>query len=520
VGGTADSWVGYRREGVADLARLTGEVIDHLDGTWSSDPVAATSIRTIRSIAFSLSTTWMPVLTRIGADTSLTEWGAGPPPLGGWTAPQVRGVPAPLVPPVTGGADAVATWWSDLADEDRIELIERHPQLVGNTDGIPAQARNRANRIRMAADLEALGLREAAGTLTASEAQILTNIRRADRGVAGNDDHHDPLTEQAVGGQLYIYDPAAFGGDGRIAIALGDLDAAEHVAVTVSGLGSDAGTIGSEQSQDLYVEARHASGDSVAVLSWMGYDAPSYSTASGEAADIFDEGVDVIGVLDQDAARAGAILLAADVAGLHVMRGGRHPHLTVIGNSYGSTTAAIAADEEDLGADDLVLTGSPGAGDAGVADDLTTGAEHTWVGSASSDIVTYLGETGGWTPQDTLADLIPGVEQLGDDPSEDSFEARRFRAEGVDRHGGGPPGNADDHGDYYDEDSESLYNIAAIVSGQYDLVVEAEHRHMERLVDIDFELDLDLTPFTDQEVNLFPDDSEADRDPVVMTHQT
>ena len=508
-------WIGYHPVRVARLARLTGEAISFLDETRSSDPVVQSAMLTLREISHALSTTWVPLLVRIGADSSLLAWASRPPGPMGWTATQIAGVAAVLVPPVAGGADAVATWWGGLTDADRAELIDERPHLIGNTDGIPAETRNAANRIQMAADLGALELKESVGTITPAEAQVLANIRRAQAALASNDGHADPITGDAVGGQLYIYDPTAFGGDGRIAIALGELSTAEHVAVTVSGLGSDASTLGSGQSQAIYFEARHASGDSVAVLNWTGYDAPTFRMTGSTAPDMFDEGVDVAGVVNQGAARAGAALLAADVAGINAMRAGNNPHLTVVGNSYGSTVAAIAADENDLEADDLVLTGSPGAGDADTAADFTTGTEHTWAGSASSDLVTYLGEQPGWEPQDAMADLVPGVEQLGDDPSEESFNAQRFHAESIGRDGGDAPGNTDDHGYYFEADSESLFNIGAIVGGEYDLVVAAEHRNQQPFFEP--ELDWDWTPFGD--VHPFPDDPEADRAPTSMTHR-
>lgn len=509
-------WVGYDPDRLAGLARRTGEAIAHLDATTLADPVAADAVRTIRTVAFSLGTTWLPVLARVGTDTTLWAWGPRGPGRGGWTAHQTIGVATAPEPPVDGGADAVAAWWRTLSEEQRTELIEQRPLLVGNTDGIPATARDQANRIQLAVDLDALEAAEAAGTLSDHDGQILTNIRRAQAALGGNDAYVDPLTGDPVGGQLYLYDPRAFGGDGRIAIAVGNVDTAAHVAVAVTGLGSDASRISAEQSQAIYAESRHASGDPVAVLAWMGYDAPSFSTSTLSVAEVYGEVSDVAGVLNQDDAGDGAVLLAADVAGLNAMRGGIGAHVTVIGNSYGSTTVAIAADEHDLEADDLVLTGSPGAGAADTAADLTTGTEHTWVASASSDVVTYLGATPGWVPQDLVADLVPGVQQLGDDPADASFGAQRIQAEHVDRQGGGAPGNVADHGRYYDEDSECLANIGAIVGGEYDLVTAAAPRPSGPSIEFDLDL-VDLSPYVG--TNLFPDDPEADRQPALATHE-
>ena len=114
-------------------------------------------------------------------------------------------------------------------------------------------------------------------------------------------------------------------------------------------------------------------------MTWHGYDAPSIAVADGSDDDPVDdvgdwvgEAGDLVHVVTMGHATRGASVLARDVSGLRAMRGD-DVHVTVIGNSYGSTTVAIAADEFDLDADDVVLTGSPGAGRASDAGDLTTG---------------------------------------------------------------------------------------------------------------------------------------------------
>jgi hypothetical protein len=70
-----------------------------------------------------------------------------------------------------------------------------------------------------------------------------------------------------------------------------------------------------------------------------------------------------------------------------------------------------------------VLTGSPGAGDADNANDLTTGNDHTWVGSASHDVVTALGHTGWTDTSEVIGHQLPNgqIELMGNDPAEDGF---------------------------------------------------------------------------------------------------
>jgi hypothetical protein len=408
---------------------------------------------------------------------------------------------------------AVRAWWDSLTLAQQVAIMAVHPERLGNTDGLSAEVRDEANRLALAADLDRLEAKERDVTLTGLEAEALANIRSVMANLASREAHIDPITGDDTHAQLYLYEPYAFDGDGRIAITTGNLDEADHVAITVPGMFSDAQGMSTGRSLNVYDESRWASGDSIAVLDWVGYDAPS-----GTSLDNFD----LLGVVNQDLARAGAEMLATDVRGLRACRPDDPAHLTVLGNSYGSTTAGIAADEFGLEADDLILTGSPGvpAGDAG---DLSTGHDHTWVGSASRDFVTSLGRTGWTDPSEVAAPLIPGVELLGNDPAEDDFGAHRFQAEAVDRDG---RWNLTDHGRYYVQNTESLYNIAAVTTGQYGDVREADHRY-DPLMDVDLELTVPRGPFgipvgppipTSVGVDMAMQDPERDRTPIEITH--
>src|SRR5690606_37283374 len=247
---------------------------------------------------------------------------------------------------------------------------------------------------------------------------------------------------------------------------------------------------------NVYQAAIKRTDDKVAVLNWVGYDAPDGHGETEQDYLSHLDGDDLASVLNRDAATAGADLLAEDVAGIQAMRRDDDPHLTVAGNSYGSTTAAISADHDGLDADDLILTGSPGAGDADNADDLTTGNDHTWVGSASHDWITSLGVTGWIDPSSVHSQLLPKVDMMGNDPAEDTFDARRFTAEHPDR---GEGWTITDHTRYYDADGESLENVTSIVIGDYDAVERADHRY-DPLADPDVHkpgIDAGLDPLLD-----------------------
>jgi len=138
-------------------------------------------------------------------------------------------------------------------------------------------------------------------------------------------------------------------------------------------------------------------------------------------------------------------------------------HVTVIGNSYGSTTTGIAASEFGLAADDVVLSGSPGAGTAGHVSEFTTGAGHTWVASASSDAVTYIGRSS----SENVREIVTGS-SLGFDPADEVFGAQRVEAESVDRSTTWPWQVPVEHGRYLDAgsgDQAAGASVGRAVSG-------------------------------------------------------
>ncbi|MDN5746424.1 MAG: alpha/beta hydrolase family protein, partial [Nocardioidaceae bacterium] len=362
---------------------------------------------------------------------------------------------------------AVAAWWQGLSPAQRLAIIAASPGSIGNLDGIPAADRDAANRNALTRDLADLDNTEDEGTLTGEEKTRKKNAEAARDGLANVTKSTDPLTGEPIVGQLYIYDPDAFGGDGRMAISAGDLDTADNVTVQVPGFGNDAGSIPglSDRMVNLYEAARLDDPTATnASLIWLGYDSPDNLPFK----DGF--GADAAGVVTEDMARSGGDRLADTIDGLRSTRTDDPAHLTVIGHSYGSTVTGIGAHEHDLDVDDIVFVGSPGVGgDTNNASDLHIDPEHVWAGANSRDLVANLGNHG-WFHLETL-----GGAGLGDDPTEDDFGAHRFTAESSTRNE--HVNNFDDHGKYFDHDTESLSNITQIVNRDYDQVVHAGHLH-------------------------------------------
>jgi pimeloyl-ACP methyl ester carboxylesterase len=253
---------------------------------------------------------------------------------------------------------------------------------------------------------------------------------------------------------LLSYDPAAFGGRGRAAIAIGDPDTADNITVVVPGAHSSVrdGYLTQPDAVSVYREVVAADpARSNSVVMWMGYRAPD---------SLFDPLV-----AQPNSARAGGSLLAADVNALRETHSGPS-HITVIGHSYGSTTVADAAAGFGMRADDVVLVGSPGTDLARSAHDFHLPAGgHVYVGAASSDPITGLaGE-----PQLPVPGTAATV-GLGRDPADDGYGSTRFKAE--------PPGLSSPvagHSSYFKPDTESLFSIGDIASGHGDALA---HDHM------------------------------------------
>ena len=364
-------------------------------------------------------------------------------------------------PPIRGTpAGVVRLWWSLLSVDEQERLAVASAAAVGNLDGLPAHVRSRANELVL--DRLVASLRRPDRALDAAERRTLDNCLSVRREIDLLRRSRDLRTRADAVVQLLVFDPGAFHGEGRAAIAVGDVDTADHVAFLVPGLHSTMreslpALVGNAAL--LSREADRAGAGSVtAAVAWMGYDAPSLFNVAGDGA-----------------AEAGADLLAADVMAVQSARDVA-PHVTVIGHSYGSTTAGTALRDHVTGVDDAVLVGSPGPNVEHVST-LHVPAGHVFVGASSRDPVSYL-------------------DRFGLDPTHEAFGAVRFRAEDVTRNSWRV--DVDDHSKYFEPKTESLSNIVRIVVGSYAEVEVAAYR---------------------EEWPILPDgintDPEADREPTV-----
>lgn len=352
--------------------------------------------------------------------------------------------------------DNAREWWNGLSDEERHALLLTNPSLIGGMDGLPADVRDEANRLTVDEQIAVLAEKEQDGTISIHEQHVLENAKYVDAAVQKAEKYVDPLTGEHPPIQLWFFDPEKFGTDnGAVAISVGDLDTADNVAVRVSGITNENDDIEqlTGEAANVYEAARfNGNGEnSVASMIWLGYDTPDafYDPAT----------------MGEGRAEEGGAILARDIDGLRASRDGNPAHLTVIGHSYGSTTVAHAAGDHGLDADSVALVGSPGGG-YGNVEDLGSDADNVWAGRNSRDFVGTLGDHGNVNPGSVGAGL-------GCDPAEDKFGANRFTAEDQDRNSW--PRGFEAHGNYFNQDTESLYSLGRIVDGDEGAVIQAEH---------------------------------------------
>jgi alpha/beta hydrolase family protein len=248
--------------------------------------------------------------------------------LAGWRAERVGGRPLP--DPERASPAEIARLFTRT---DGSALAARYPRLVGNLDGTPPSLRYAVNAAQ-----------------------------------AGGRPR-----------QLLGYDRS---GDGRLVEVFGDLMTADRIAVLVPGVDNTALNFDrlrggrhrrtAAAAPTLYNQAaKLRPGARVAVVAWLGYDAPE-----GLGREAFRE----------ERAAAGARALVRFVDGLAAYRPAAA--ITVIGHSYGSVVVGLAARSLNPQVRDIVAVASPGMG----VDRL--GQLHTrarvWAGTAGSDWVRRL----------------------------------------------------------------------------------------------------------------------------------
>ena len=370
-----------------------------------------------------------------------------------------------------------ALWWDGLTGAQQLALIEAYPQHIGNAEGISDKARDKANRLSLDRDRQALRDRSDRGErLTRAQRKELARLEKIDMELRRA---HEAAREAGLGGpQLVAFDSKAFGGDGRALVSFGaDRSEAESVSWHVPGTGMTIDQIGYCMGDALnHLMSTHQENPDLkaASIAWLGYDTPS-GWKSWRAA-------------GHKLAREGAAILYSDIKAFNAGRdaraagGVRFQNNHIFAHSYGSTTASYAGQHGRMATDirTVTLIGSPGAGPLRHAGEFGIGVENVYVAASSRDPFTALG---GRTPGSFGRILGRG---LGVDPAMASFEAQRVTAEfsaEMDR-----ARNLGTHNAYYrfvdrtsdpPVRSESLANFGRIAAGVPNRVEFDAHRTVD-----------------------------------------
>lgn len=320
--------------------------------------------------------------------------------------------------------EEVSVWWKLLSDSEREALINKDPEKYGNLDGIDMASRAKANELVLLGPKDASGqhvpgaglLGQAERDLAEAEAALVgatSNLAALDlkRKEAQNrvDDLRALRDQMKVDGvTLVSLQPGKPGENVLAALAIGDVDNAEHVATMVPGMTTncrDSAALNLGYAYNLREAAVRAGADknNVATIAWLGYDAPP--------------ALPDLSVASTAQAEAGADPLRKFATGIHSWRSerGMDVHQSIIPHSYGSTTAGIAMRSigKDV-VDDFAYTGSPGAGVASVGT-LGVDKDHVWVSAVPHhDAVQGIGTDGdfGLDPK-----TLKGIGHLSGDAS-------------------------------------------------------------------------------------------------------
>ena len=371
-----------------------------------------------------------------------------------------------------------AAWWNSLTGKQQQHLIDHCPDEIRHLDGLPAAARDQANRNALKGWVDANGdehegaLEYARGKLkeardnSASEEEIkqleekVADLEAIELQTDNDFREHSGLTP------TYLLD---FDYDEKYhrttaIVSSGDPDTASYVSTLVPGIGTNVrGDLGDyiKRNENLRAQTAEAGTDprDVATISYLGYVAPKNDFGHlYQAADI--------GYADRaapDLARFEEGLRASGKANGHSFTN------TVIGHSYGSTTAGKAMTQVAEGTvDNFIMCGSPGAG-ADSIDQYNVPKGHVYESSVpEGDVVQGLGpdDTYGTNPK-----KLPGITHL----SGDTTEAKGYWtfADSLERTKGIEPyldidvalNTFSNHMSYFDKDTRAFQDFANIIGG-------------------------------------------------------
>ena len=261
--------------------------------------------------------------------------------------------------PVGTSTAAVAHWWASLSPTAQALMLRRHPDRIGNLDGMPYDIRVEANRMNITdAVSDARGEeRELQARLDALTAEIDTEVEYRGMGQALVDTraalaacqerlamYENLLTETTTGynaagnrvplegHQVVVFDPA----NGRFAEIVGSIGPrTDNIAVLVPGTGANVLNMDGQYDRALdFVTSRYVNPPgSLAVITYLGGDLPQqvifeafethYALDQADGLARFTAGIDNptdASVTVAGHSYGGSVVGAAEAAGMHVDR--------------------------------------------------------------------------------------------------------------------------------------------------------------------------------------------------------
>ena len=330
----------------------------------------------------------------------------------------------PDVPQPNWSPSQNAAWWNSLPEDRKQFLMDHRPDDIRHLDGLPAYARDRANRFALdgyfddkgnyhkgaLADAEQavkdaqkeyddararLSDEPRSGHLNSEERAAREKLEHATgafQDLKAIKSQTDPIHRLTNGlAPAYLLD---FNYDEKYhrttaIVSAGNPDTATHVSTVVPGIGTNVrGDLGyyMDFNDRLRDQTKHAgvNSNNVAAISYLGYVAPKNS--------VNDLGI--VQAADIGYANRAAPKLAQFEEGLRASANANgHKFLnTLLTHSYGSTTGGKSATLMAPGTvDRLILAGSPGGGVDSI-DEYNVPKEHVYVSAVpSGDFVEGLG---------------------------------------------------------------------------------------------------------------------------------
>ena len=325
----------------------------------------------------------------------------------------------PDVPQPNWSPSQNAAWWNSLPEDRKQFLMDHRPDDIRHLDGLPAYARDRANRFALDGYFDDKGNFHKGALADAEQA-----VKDAQKEY---DDAHARLSDEPRSGHLNSEERAAreklehateafqdlkaiksqtdpihrltnglapaylldFNYDEKYhrttaIVSAGNPDTATHVSTFVPGIGTNVrDSLG--QYMEINDRLKQQTGvdpNNVATISYLGYVAPK------------NDGLNLIQAADIGYANRAAPKLAQFEEGLRASANARGHTFTntLLTHSYGSTTGGKAAALMAPGTiDRLILTGSPGGG-VQTIDEYSVSKEHVYESSVpEGDAVLGLG---------------------------------------------------------------------------------------------------------------------------------